>query len=82
MDDIKFRAYAVGGGPTSSTWKSDGVDMKRILGQPLSNKVDNQIAKELNDQAGKGNICLRVTNDKGLQKKVNSSLTGVYIFDE
>ncbi len=82
VDDIEFRAYAVEGAPTSKTWNSDGVDMKKIPGDPASNKADNQIAKELNDQAGNGNVCLLVTHDKGLQKKVNKSLDGVYVFDD
>ena len=56
--------------------------MKKIPGDPASNKADNQIAKELNDQAGNGNVCLLVTHDKGLQKKVNKSLDGVYVFDD
>jgi hypothetical protein len=82
MDDIEFRAYAVDGGPTSKSWKSDGVEMKKIPGDPAKNKVDNQIAKELYDQADKGNVCLLLTHDKGLQKKIKESLDGVYVFDE
>ena len=82
VDDIEFRAYAVEGAPTSKSWHSDGVDMKKIPGDPASNKADNQIVKELNDQAGNGNVCLLVTHDKGLQKKVNKSLDGVYVFDD
>ena len=82
LDDIEFRAYAVDGGPTRRTWKSDGVVMKSIPGDPAKNKADNQIAKELNDQADKGNVCLLLTHDKKLQKKINESLDGVYVFDE
>ena len=82
MNDVEFRAYAVEGAPTSGTWKSDGVDMKKIPGSPSSNKADNQIVKELIDQAGKGNVCLLLTHDKGLQKRINDSMDGVYVFDE
>ena len=79
---MEFRAYAVEEAPTSGTWKSDGVDMKKIPGSPSSNKADNQIVKELKDQAGKGNVCLLLTHDKGLQKRINDSMDGVYVFDE
>ena len=82
VDDIEFRAYAVAGGPTSNTWNSEGVNMKRIPGEPASNKADKQMAKEIYDQAGKGNVCLLLTHDKGLQKRVNDSMDGVYVFDE
>lgn len=82
INDIEFRAYAVEGAPTSKTWNSEGVCMKKVPGNPASNKADNQIAKELYDQAGKGNVCLLLTHDKGLQKKVNESMDGVYVFDE
>ncbi len=56
--------------------------MKKIPGDPASNKADNQIAKELYDQAGKGNVCLLVTHDKGLQERVNEAMNNVYVFDE
>ena len=82
FEDIEIRAYAVDGGPTSDSWESDGVDMKKIPGNPAKNKSDNQIAKELNDQAGKDRVCMLVTHDKKLQSKVNKALDGVYIFDE
>ena len=82
VNDIEFRAYAVEGGPTSKSWKSDGVNMNVIPGNPSSNKADNRIVKELRDQADKGNVCLLLTHDKGLQKRVTDSLDGVYIFDE
>lgn len=82
MNEFDFRAYAVEGGPTSNTWNSEGVNMKKIPGNPASNKADNQIAKELNDQAGKGNVCLLLTHDKGLQERVNQAIDGVYIFDD
>ncbi len=82
VNDIEFRAYAVEGAPTSKKWHSDGVDMKKVSGGPAKDKADNQIAKELNDQAGKNNVCLLLTHDKGLQKKVSNSLDGVYVFDE
>jgi hypothetical protein len=82
FEDIEIRAYAVEEGPTSNSWESDGVDVKRIPGKPAKNKSDNQIAKELNDQAGKERVCMLVTHDKKLQSKVNKQLDGVYIFDE
>ena len=75
LDKAEFRAYAVAGGPTSDTWHSEGVSMK-------SNKADNQIAKELLDQADKGNVCLLLTHDKGLQTKISDSMNGVYVFDK
>ena len=80
-DNIEFRAYAVDGGPTSNNWASDGVNMKRIPGNPAKDKADKVIAKELNDQVGKNSTCLLVTHDKGLQSRVNNALDGVYIFD-
>ena len=81
-EDIEVRAYAVEGGPTSKTWKSGGVSMKMIPGDPKKNKADNQIVKELTDKADKGIICLLVTHDKGLQTRINIELRDVYIFDE
>ncbi len=82
FNDFEFRAYAVESTPTSRTWNAEGVDMKKIPGDPASNKADNQIAKELYDQAGKGNVCLLVTHDKGLQERVNEAMNNVYVFDE
>ena len=82
MGDIEFRAYAVEGGPTANTWHSEGVGMNKIPGAPASDKADNRIAKELRDQADKGTVCLLLTHDKGLQKRVNESMDGVYVFDE
>ena len=82
MEDIEFRAYAVEGGPTANTWYSEGVAMKKIPGKPSSDKADKQILKELEDQADKNNPCFLVTHDKGLKKRVNDSLDGVYFFDE
>ncbi len=38
--------------------------------------------KVLRDQADKGTVCLLLTHDKGLQKRVNESMDGVYVFDE
>lgn len=82
LSEIEFRAYAVEGGPTSKTWKSNGVSMNKIPGSPASNKADNRIAKELNDQADKDNVCILLTHDKGLQKRVKASLDGVYVLDK
>ncbi len=81
--DIKFRAYAVENGPTSNSWKSDNVKMIKVLGNPAKNKADNQIAKELLDQANNGNtVCLLLTHDKGLKNKVKKSIDGVRFVDE
>ena len=82
FEDIEIRAYAVDGGPTSGSWKSDGVDVKKIPGKPAKDKSHKQIAKELNDQKKKKKVCMLVTHDKKLQSKVNKELDGVYIFDE
>ena len=82
MDDIKFRAYAVAGGPVANKWHSEGVTMHKIPGAPASDKADDRILKELIDQADKGTVCLLITHDKGLQKRVQESLDGVYVFDE
>lgn len=79
--DIEYRAYAVEGGHASN-WKSEEANIKKIPGKPAKDKADNQIAKELNDQAGKEKVCMLVTHDKKLQSKVNKALDGVYIFDE
>ena len=78
FENIEFRAYAVDGCPTSGSWKSEGVDMKKIPGNPAKDKSDRQIAKELNDQEGRGTVCMLVTHDKKLQSKVNN---GTFIFD-
>ena len=80
--DIEFRAYAVDGGPTSGSWKSEGVDIKRIPGKPAKDKSDKQIVKELLDQANRKKVCMVVTHDKKMQSKVKAELNGVYIFDE
>ncbi len=81
-DDIEIRAYVVEGGPSSGSWKSDGVDMKRIPGMPAKDKSDKQIVKELLDQADRKKVCMVVTHDKKMQSKVKDELNGVYIFDE
>ena len=78
FENIEFRAYAVDGCPTSGSWKSEGVDIKKIPGSPAKDKSDKQIVKELNDQAGRETVCMLVTHDKRLQSKVNN---GTYIFD-
>ena len=82
FEDIEIRAYVVAGGPTGNSWGSEGVNVKKIPGDPAKNKADNQIFKELNDQADKERVCMLVTHDKKLQSKVNRALDGVHIFDE
>ena len=82
LDKAEFRAYAVAGGPSSDTWHSEGVSIKKIPGNPGRDKADNQIVKELRDQADKDIVCLLLTHDKGLQKKVSDSMDGVYVFDK
>jgi hypothetical protein len=78
LEDIEYRAYAVEGGPTSRSWKSEGVRMNKIPGNPSINKADNRIFKELLDKCGGENVCLLLTHDKGLQKRVKESIEGVY----
>ncbi len=83
MNKVEFRAYVVAGGPASDTWHFEGVSIKKIPGNPARDKADKQIVKELKDQAKvEKSVCLLVTHDKGLQKKVRDSMDGVYVFDE
>lgn len=82
LDEIEYRAYAVEGGPTSRSWKSDGVSMKKVPGDPASNKADNQIAKELYDQAGREKVCILLTHDKGLRKIIDETMNDVYMFGD
>ncbi len=82
INEIEYRAYGVEGAPTSHTWKSDGVRMISIPGQPAKDKADDQIAKELWDQAGKEHTCFLVTHDQGLISRVGKELTGVIVVDD